>query len=337
MKKLRCFLLFLVTVSTLSAQDFIQHANELIREGRMADAAEYLEELLPSASAADTAKIERMLSQLSEHRRKRTPDTSPTPEKQPSAEENNPRVIALGGFNDGWHAAMSPKSPYGPQVWTFQKSFPASFIKEQWDKGLRITSIAGDGAAWAVVMSALKDGSKPMQSYWGPGPFGDDVQTWISEKDKEGYKITGVAGFGNNWVFVMTMDTGWGRQRFTAPGRFNPVWLKARLEEGYHVTSASGDKLPKKDGSYTDTYVFVVTQGTGFGATSGCGSEPLSEFKPWFDEQRKVGAPTALFGYRERYGAFLSSGTSYGNNCSYRFGVTAEELNDWFRSQKAHE
>ena len=273
-------------------------ATTLLRNGEYYELSSAIQKSLTDADEVDRDRLKRMQIGLESFLKKQA--TGPS----------NPRVIALGGFNNGWHAAISHTSPYGPQWWTIQKEFPESFIKEQWDKGCRISSVAGGSVSWAVVMSYMKDGSKPGQSYWGPGAFGEGLQTWITQKDNEGYKITGVAGFDSQWVVVMTKNTGWGRQRFTLPKPYNREWLDARLREGYHVTAASGDRLVNQsNGSVTDTYVFVVTQGTGFGTWTGYGRATWDEFEPWFREKKKTMAPTALFGYSGTFGAYLAEGT----------------------------
>lgn len=93
-----------------------------------------------------------MLEGLSQYRKSRV---KPLP---PPA-----RIIALGGYRDCWHAAISSRSPYGPQEICIQKEFPREFVKERWKKGMQITGVAGDSGTWAVLMSEYKDGTRPSQ------------------------------------------------------------------------------------------------------------------------------------------------------------------------------
>ncbi len=244
---------------------------------------------------------------------------------------NHPRVTAVGGFNGGWHAAVSKNSPYGPQSWTFSAQFPTEWIKSNWSNGLRITGVAGDANYWFVVMSYMKDGSLPTQTLIGPRPFDNELQTQFANYTQQGYRITALSGFGQRWLMVMTGNTGWGKQRFSLPSssNANAKWLNARASEGFCITAGSGDRVVNRDGTVEESYVLVATQGTGYRTSSYyLRSQSADSFLGWFKKENQSGSPLVLLGYTTTMGAILSTGTPH-SYIGSQHGRQAQFLQDW--------
>ncbi|MFT4175883.1 MAG: hypothetical protein QM627_04435 [Luteolibacter sp.] len=319
----------------------LSQSNTLLKAGKYSELIHLLERDREHASGPDLARIDNMLKGLRKLAPPRPPSAPPASggsflvnaasSTKPST-KNTRRVIALGGSPDGWFSALSTTSLYSSQQVVFQKNWPAGFIKQAWDGKYSITSIAGDARGWAVVLSRHADGSFPAQSYWGPGPFDGKLQNWISTNHSEGKHITSVAGFGDQWVVVMTAGTGWGHQRFTRPASYREDWISARLKEGYIITAAAGDRRASATGEITDTYFIVATQGTGWTRQSHWANASRDQFNPWFQEQTESMAPVALFGHPLRRGAVFAHGTRFPTRCSNFLGGSTQATVDWFNS-----
>ena len=52
-----------------------------------------------------------------------------------------------------WAVVMSTESGFSLQSWKTSSQFPEDWVKEHWDKGYDITSVAYGGGLWGVVMS----------------------------------------------------------------------------------------------------------------------------------------------------------------------------------------
>eukprot|EP00903_Cladosiphon_okamuranus_P003720 g3718.t1 len=166
------------------------------------------------------------------------------------------RITGVSGFKNVWRISMSQDSPYTDQMHLGVGPWPEQHVNEAWEKGYRITDVGGDADGWNVVMSKGIPGRQFIVGY-------SLDQSLIASNMEAGLHITSVAGWKDNWITVMTSDTGWGKQRYTLPTPFTgkrQQWIKDRWDEGYRITSVSGDDLPEDD---KDGWLFVVTQGTG--------------------------------------------------------------------------
>lgn len=108
--------------------------------------------------------------------------------------------------------------------------------------GYRITSVAGSGSSWVVVMS--KDSGLGRQRFTYPTEFSAKKEDWIKQRWDEGYSITQLGGTlrgdGKNVVIVMSEGSGITEQTFEGPGSFPADWIEQKKKNGYAITSAAG-------------------------------------------------------------------------------------------------
>lgn len=212
----------------------------------------------------------------------------------------------------------------------------------------RITSVAGFGNSWRVVMSggtpfdaqrqlgvgdwpakALEEGWAAglritsvagEQGSWNvimssgvPGTqnvFGFDLdQAKISKAMEEGYRITGVAGWKQQWIVVMNTETRFGPQRYTLP---TPLTDSRRdwLKQRWN----EGFHITAVGGDDDpaqddDGWFFVVTKNSGL--TEQMLSEPGPWPAEWIAARSKEGfSITSIAGVADRMLVVMSKGSA---------------------------
>jgi len=140
------------------------------------------------------------------------------------------KITTVGGWNSQWAFALGDQTGYGNQRYTLPTPMTDSrreWIKKRWDEGYRITTIAGDDTpeteddGWLVVMS--QNSGLTEQTFSGPGPWPTD---WIAAKQKEGFRITTIAGVPDRAIVVMSKGTKLGVQIVSDGGDFPGDWIK---------------------------------------------------------------------------------------------------------------
>lgn len=280
----------------------------------------------------ERAKIEEKRKKADEERQRAQEEERKREQERVLAEQEKersktrPRIIALGGFNHGWHAAWSSTSPYASQSYIFSSDFPLNLIEKSWNNDYRITSIAGGSKRWAVILSRYKDDRRPKQRIIGPAVFDDEFLTDIKEGWAEELRVTGIAGFDQTWVVVMTEVKGWGRQGIIPPGEIDQAKIAELVKDGKVITSASGDVIDSKNGKKIESYAFVFTSQTGYHHPAWWLRTNARDFASWTDDLRDTHAPTALFGWRGSIGGFFCEGTPLGENWGYMFSAPEDKL-----------
>lgn len=142
------------------------------------------------------------------------------------------KVTTVGGWKSQWVFALGDQTGYGNQRYTLPTPMTDSrreWIKKRWDEGYRITTIAGDDTpdndddGWLVIMS--QNSGLTDQTFSGPGAWPTD---WINERQKEGYRITSIAGTTDRAIVVMSKGTKLGVQIVSDGGNFPGDWIKDR-------------------------------------------------------------------------------------------------------------
>lgn len=142
------------------------------------------------------------------------------------------KITTVGGWKSQWAFALGDQTGYGNQRYTQPTPMNDSrreWIKKRWDEGYRITSIAGDDTpeaeddGWLVVMSQTSGLTE--QTFSGPGAWPTD---WIATKQKEGFRITTIAGTPERAIVVMSKGTKLGVQIVSEGGKFPGDWIKDR-------------------------------------------------------------------------------------------------------------
>lgn len=133
-------------------------------------------------------------------------------------------ITSVAGRANNWRLVMSAGTPHGYQTQSGIGAFPGKWIDQKWSEGKRITQIAGSGFLWNVTMSS---GVKGGQRLVGP----EFDQNRIADFIGDGYRITALGGWKERWMFVMTSDTGWGKQRYTLP---TPMTQSRRSSDDFH-------------------------------------------------------------------------------------------------------
>lgn len=238
--------LFLPFTQMASAVDTMETVNQLLAEGRFADTRIVLQAALVTGTGEEKARTRKMLEQLDGYLGARRAEMAT---QDPTTREPTPdgtyAVTHLGGYEDGWIVVATRDSDFTTQRMSgFSAQFPSEWIQREWKEELRITTLSGDENGWCVVMSRTIDQKAPIQSYFGPAPVDDNMEKWIKKQAEEGLRITAVAGWQDQWVVVMTADTGWGTQRYLRPGKSETEitdWWHARRTEGFAITAMNGD------------------------------------------------------------------------------------------------
>jgi subtilisin family serine protease len=140
------------------------------------------------------------------------------------------KITTIGGWNSQWAIALGDQTGYGNQRYTLPTPMTDSrreWIKKRWDEGYRITSIAGDDSpdnaddGWLLVMS--QNSGLDEQTFSGPGPWPTD---WIAAQQKDGYRITTIAGTPERALVVMSKGTKLGLQIISEGTDFPNDWIK---------------------------------------------------------------------------------------------------------------
>lgn len=127
--------------------------------------------------------------------------------------------------------------PYSEQTWfcSGNSTLQEDKIRENWDNGKRITSIAYTEKGWFVTMA--KNTSLSGQTYKLSSTWPKD---WIKEKGDEGYYITACSYSGSQWIVVMSKGTGytdqaWNRNTWSEL----KTWIKEKWDKGYLITETA--------------------------------------------------------------------------------------------------
>ena len=211
------------------------------------------------------------------------------------------RISSIGGFVKQWRITMSEGTGYTAQAAHPMGELPIDWIKSRWKDGWEITSIAGEKKNWRIVMSQGQ--SRPQKL------VGLDFDTIaLNQLLSAGYRITGVAGYGDHWILVLTADTGWGKQEYTLPSAMDDqrrAWITERLKQGARITSLAGDHLKEpSEGSW----VVVMTANSGLGAQVFTG--PSAWPTEWIAGHEKDGYRiTHTSGFDDHWFVVMTQGT----------------------------
>ena len=137
---------------------------------------------------------------------------------------------------------MSRGTSYAEQTFSNEGTeFPADFIKEKWDKGFHITSVAHQGGKWVVLMT--KGTGLTYQTYfWSDDGFPDRFPLEkVKEKWDQGLGVTFVGSDHKKWLIVMSKGTGYSDQHYytTEDSLALSDWINQKWNEGYYVTSVA--------------------------------------------------------------------------------------------------
>ncbi len=142
------------------------------------------------------------------------------------------RITFLAGRGEHWLVAMNTETGLGDQRFTLPTPLTESrkkWILDRWDEGYRITAVAGDDDpandddGWLFVMS--KNSGYGEQAYAGPGPW---PTQWVESHQRDGYRITSIAGPPERTIVVMTKNTDITDQEVSPGGFYPSEWIKER-------------------------------------------------------------------------------------------------------------
>lgn len=100
---------------------------------------------------------------------------------------------------------METDTPYSRQTWFssgYGNTLQEDYIKQYWDNGYRITSLAYGASGWFVVMSTTSGYTGQTYNYIKDWPSG-----WIDEMFDKGYRLTSFAYGNGMWTIVMSQGT----------------------------------------------------------------------------------------------------------------------------------
>lgn len=144
-------------------------------------------------------------------------------------------ALQLHAYN--FTAVSESGTGYESQTWFYCGSgndLDQTKIKNLWNEGKRITSVAYTDKGWFVVMA--KNTKLTMQTYHYDSTWPTE---WITEKERDGYHFTSIGHSDNRWMLVMSQNSGYTSQTWMYD---NWSALKSRISskwsDGYKVTSA---------------------------------------------------------------------------------------------------
>lgn len=175
-------------------------------------------------------------------------------------------ITATAGDNSEWAVVMSRyrdgqrhlQFTFGPAPVDDQFQ---SWIADAWNKGYRITSVAGFNASWVITVTSGTGWGK--QRFTTPSPYNSD---WVSARLNENFRITSAAGdrhqpeggvLTDTYVLVATQGTGWIAQR--GVGRLPRAEFKPWMEQ------YRDSMLPVAFVGYMETPGAFVASGLPFG------------------------------------------------------------------------
>ena len=126
---------------------------------------------------------------------------------------------------------------YGTQSWFYSgvsNGLQKDKIRNKYDEGYYITSVAYTSNGWFVVMS--KDAGFTSQSYYYTETWPSE---WISEKEEAGYYITSFSHGNGKYMFVVSKGTGYTAQTWKWDTWDNVKdFIGIYWDRGYHITQA---------------------------------------------------------------------------------------------------
>ncbi len=141
-------------------------------------------------------------------------------------------INTVAGWKDNWIFTLTKDTGYGKQRYSLPSGYTQKrrdWIKSLWKEGYRITSLAGDVVkdeedTYVFVMTKNSKMGEQIISDKGAWPA-----KWIKKNWDAGYRITSIAGFGKNWLVVMSKLPGTPAQNYARDTRF-PI---DRVKEGW--------------------------------------------------------------------------------------------------------
>ena len=108
-------------------------------------------------------------------------------------------------------------------------------IKNNWDKGRNITSVAYTDNGWFVVMSGNSGMTGQTFNLCHDWP-----SDWIRENWHKGFYITSLAYSGSTWFVVMSQDERFSGQTYNCDtGENLKKWIKEQWDDSYNITSVA--------------------------------------------------------------------------------------------------
>ena len=125
------------------------------------------------------------------------------------------------------------------QVWNATAT-PPTFLQRQNEAGAYLTLLTGMQGSWLSVLSFGSQFVGPQQVRMSPEPSGLGMPgLWA-----QGYSITDIGWSQKNWAVVASSAVGYGEQSVLAAATFPEAEIKAKLSQGFAVTSIThGDTL----------------------------------------------------------------------------------------------
>jgi hypothetical protein len=133
------------------------------------------------------------------------------------------RITSVAGFGNQWVVVFSKGSAYKNQVIAEPGKWDMPWIKQNWDAGYRITTVAGDfsktGEEFVVIMS--QGSGIEEQSVIESDDYPRDR---IRNAWDEGYHITAATG-SSGWKVVMSKGLAFGLQRYSLSRELPTGWI----------------------------------------------------------------------------------------------------------------
>jgi len=146
------------------------------------------------------------------------------------------RISCVACCQDLWALILDAGTGYTQQVHFLSLAFlPREWIKERWEEGYHITSMAGSSSGASLVVMS-KGTPYTEQSYKVSDffPF-----KWISKKWKEGFHVTCMATSGTRWAVVVSRNAPFTEQCVELDFMYPSEGIHRRWDAGFRITSCA--------------------------------------------------------------------------------------------------
>jgi len=123
-----------------------------------------------------------------------------------------------------------------------------------------------------------------------------------SQKHSEEYFVSSVAGFDQNWLFVMSLGTSFTSEKIIKSQHWPKDDIKTYWSEGYVLTNVAGD---------ASGWIITMHKGSPTTDQGYCGPGPFPDFKPISAKFHEGYRITAVAGFGNQWVVVFSKGSTY--------------------------
>jgi len=217
---------------------------------------------------------------------------------RPAIDNNTPNGAPIVR-HELWSIVMSKDLDYMQTYNMVDSVADNDWIKQKWNEGYYITSVASGDRRWLVVMS--KDTGITSQSFSNEST--EFPADFIKEKWGKGYEITSVASEKGKWVVLMSKGAGLAEQTYFWGFPFPADKVIEKQAEGYAITYLASDH---------QRWLVVMSKGSRYGDQLYYWNEKEAALSDWINQKWSQGYYiTSMASLNKMKCAVVSKGPAY--------------------------